>query len=249
LFGLDVDFRQLRERIQAADLQYRGLTADFLDDQDWQNCWRRYAVRCQFANRLWLAPREAEPVGDAFAPINGPGELVLRLDPGLAFGTGGHPTTRLCLDWLAHASLEDQRLLDFGCGSGVLALAARLLGSRPVYAVDHDPQALLATTENAAYNRLADDRLFVGTLDILADVQPFDVIVANILANPLIELAGDISALLAAGGKLVLSGILLAQIAEVKAAYPNMDFQAPAVEADAQGAQWTRLVATKRSVA
>lgn len=244
LFDLSVDFRQLRERIQAADLQHRGIDADFVDEQDWQNRWRHYAVQCQFADRLWLVPRDS-PVPAELAQ----GKPVLRLDPGLAFGTGGHPTTRLCLEWLARAPLEDQRLLDFGCGSGILALAARLLGSRPVYAVDHDPQALLATADNATYNRLADDQLIIGSRDSLFDVPLFDVIVANILANPLLELADDIGGWLIAGGKLVLSGILLSQVAEVTAAYPNMDFQTPAVAVDAQGAQWTRLVATKRGVA
>ncbi len=235
LFDVDVDFREVRQRLQTAHLQQTNLTVDFLDDADWLNRWRQYAVEFQFGGRLWIAPRDSEV----------PGELVLRLDPGLAFGTGSHPTTRLCLDWLARAALENRRLLDFGCGSGILALAARVLGCEVVYAIDHDPQALLATQENAAYNRLADARLIVGAQDVVADVAPFDVVVANILANPLIELAGEIAGMLVPGGKLVLSGILHAQIAQVQAAYPNMDFELPALEADAQGAQWVRLVATK----
>ena len=235
LFDVDVDFREVRQRLEAAHLQQTILNVDFLDDADWLNRWRRYAVEFQFGDRLWVAPRDSEV----------PGELVLRLDPGLAFGTGSHPTTRLCLDWLARAALENRRLLDFGCGSGILALAARVLGCEVVYAIDHDPQALLATRENAAYNRLADARLIVGAQDVVADVAPFDVVVANILANPLIELAGEITGMLVPGGKLVLSGILHAQIAQVQAAYPNMDFELPALEADAQGAQWVRLVATK----
>jgi len=235
LFDVDVDFREVRQRLQTAHLQHTNLNVDFLDDADWLNRWRQYAVEFQFGGRLWIAPRDSELSG----------ELVLRLDPGLAFGTGSHPTTRLCLDWLARAALEKRRLLDFGCGSGILALAARLLGCEVVYAIDHDPQALLATQENAAYNRLADARLIVGAQDVVADVAPFDVVVANILANPLIGLAGEIAGMLVPGGKLVLSGILHAQIAQVQAAYPNMDFELPALEADAQGAQWVRLVATK----
>jgi len=235
LFALDVDIGEVRRRLQTADLQQSNLTVDFLDDADWLNRWRQHAVEFQFGGRLWVAPRDSEV----------PGELVLRLNPGLAFGTGSHPTTRLCLDWLARAELSGRRLLDFGCGSGILALAARLLGSEVVYAIDYDPQALLATQENAAYNRLADGRLIIGTQDIVADAAPFDVVVANILANPLIELATAITAMLVPGGKLVLSGILQPQIAQVQAAYPNMDFELPALQADAQGAQWVRLVATK----
>lgn len=239
LFDLDVDFRRVRQRLQRAQLQQTNLKVDFLDDADWLNRWRQHAVEFQFGGRLWIAPRDSEVSG----------ELVLRLNPGLAFGTGSHPTTRLCLDWLACAELAKRRLLDFGCGSGILALAARLLGCAVVYAVDHDPQALLATQENAAYNRLADAQLIIGTQDVaakvVADVAPFDVVVANILANPLIELAEEIADMLAPGGKLVLSGILHSQMAEVQAAYPNMDFELPALQADEQGAQWVRLVATK----
>lgn len=235
LFDLDVDIGEVRQRLQTAQLHETNLNVDFLDDADWLNRWRQHAVEFQFGNRLWIAPRDSEVAG----------ELVLRLNPGLAFGTGSHPTTRLCLDWLARAELTKRRLLDFGCGSGILALAARLLGCEVVYAIDYDPQALLATQENAAYNRLADGRLIIGTQDIVAEVAPLDVVVANILANPLIELAAEITAMLVPGGKLVLSGILQAQIAQVQAAYPNMDFESPALEADAQGAQWVRLVATK----
>ena len=122
---------------------------------------------------------------------------------------------------------------------------APLTAPQPAQGLGNLAQALLATQEDAAYNRLADARLIVGAQDVVADVAPFDVVVANILANPLIELAGEITGMLVPGGKLVLSGILHAQIAQVQAAYPNMDFELPALEADAQGAQWVRLVATK----
>ena len=136
-------------------------------------------------------------------------------------------------------------MLDFGCGSGVLALAALMLGATEVIAIDHDPQALLATADNAAYNALADSRLRIGDADILAGEAPFDVIVANILAAPLIELAPRIIGLLRPGGRLVLSGILEDQAAAVAAAYPELAFQASALQADDQGGHWARLVARK----
>ena len=113
------------------------------------------------AERLWVVPREAEA----------PGALVLRLDPGMAFGTGSHPTTRLCLEWLARQQLDGLRVLDLGCGSGILGLAALKLGCASVHAIDHDPQALLATRDNAAYNAIADDRLIAGEPALLEDVQ------------------------------------------------------------------------------
>ena len=229
LFELDLDVRGLRQALNTA-----GFTAnvDFLDDADWLNRWRQYAVDVCFADRLWLVPRDVEAAG----------EPALRLDPGLAFGSGSHPTTRLCLDWLSQQDLNSCAVLDYGCGSGILALAARKLGCTRVLAIDHDPQALLATQENAAYNELADSRLEIGLPDALGDAQ-FDVVLANILANPLVELAAKISNALTAAGVLVMSGLLESQAAEVMSAYPMLEFEPPRIEADEQGARWTCLVA------
>lgn len=243
LFPLPVDFETIRHRVIDAAFPAAHISADFLEDDDWLNRWRQYAAEFCFAQRLWIAPK------DAPLPEGAEESAVLRLDPGLAFGSGSHPTTRLCLDWLANelqpAPGESLRLLDFGCGSGVLALAALMLGADSVVAVDHDPQALLATTENAAYNGFAAADLRIGDAGILHGEGPFDVIVANILAAPLIELAPELAGLLKPGGHIVLSGLLDTQIDMVADAYPQLEFLPTALQADDQGGQWARLVARK----
>jgi ribosomal protein L11 methyltransferase len=233
LFDLDLDVAALRDALRAAGFETAGV--DFLDDADWQNRWRQFAVDFCFADRLWLVPRDTPA----------PGEPALHLDPGLAFGSGSHPTTRLCLDWLARAELTGRTVLDYGCGSGILALAALKLGSGDVLAIDHDPQALLATRENAAYNALGASGsegpvLSVGLPEALGD-RTFDVVIANILANPLIDLADLLMAALNRGGVLVMSGLLEAQASAVMNAYPALAFRPVVLEADEQGAQWARL--------
>ena len=233
LFDLDLDVAALRRALATADFPAESL--DFLDDADWQNRWRQYAVDFCFADRLWLVPRDTPA----------PGEPALHLDPGLAFGSGSHPTTRLCLDWLARADLAGKSILDYGCGSGILALAALKLGAAHALAIDHDPQALLATRENAAYNAIAlpgdgESRLEIGLPDALGD-KTYDVVVANILANPLIELADVLLGALNATGVLVMSGLLEDQATAVMDAYPTLVFQPVALEADEQGGCWARL--------
>jgi len=145
------------------------------------------------------------------------GEAAVELDPGLAFGTGTHATTALCLDWLDSLDLAGRRVIDVGCGSGILAIAALKLGAAGAVAIDHDPQALLATRENAARNGVA-DRLTVLGADAPPPA-PADVVVANILAGTLIELAPQMEAMVRPGGLLALSGILAEQIDDVAAAY------------------------------
>ena len=171
---------------------------------------------------------------------------VLRLEPGLAFGSGSHPTTRLCLTWLAEADVAGARVLDFGCGSGILALAACLLGAAAVTAVDHDPQALVATRDNAAYNGIAAGQLSIMTPEALRARDDrrgaFDVVVANILANPLMELADVLCGYLAPGGRLVLSGLLRAQEDMIRNAYAEMNFYHVATEGD-----WIRMDGVRRS--
>lgn len=217
----------------------RILDVEFVAEDDWSSRWRAHAVRACFAGRLWLLPRD-EPFEVPSADPDIPPAVVLRLDPGLAFGSGSHPTTRLCLAGLAAMDLEGKRVLDFGCGSGVLGLAACLLGARSVVAVDHDPQALLATRENATYNQVESDRLQVTTPPELAR-QPqaaggFDVVVANILANPLVSLAPVLTGYLGRGGRLMLSGLLAEQEPSIREAYPEVGFSAAVHEAE-----WIRL--------
>jgi ribosomal protein L11 methyltransferase len=244
LFAPDTDLKAVRSALEP--LGARLVDAGFIAADDWQQRWRAHAVRACFAGRLWLLPRD-EPfdpdAGAAAGAAAGAGNhrpVVLRLDPGLAFGTGSHPTTRLCLAGLAARRLDGLRVLDFGCGSGILALAACLLGAAEVVAVDHDPQALVATRENAAYNRIASGQLTVLTPDELFGpdqaLAPFDLVVANILANPLIELAPSLCAMMAPGGEVMLSGLLADQADAIRAAYAAVDFAAPVHEEE-----WIRL--------
>lgn len=152
-----------------------------------------------------------------------PGTTVLHLDPGLAFGTGMHPTTQLCLEWLSMNPPEGQKVMDFGCGSGILAIAAGCLGASTLTGLDIDPQALIATQSNAALNQLEIET-------VLPEQTPpilYDLVMANILANPLIDLAENISGLLKPGGALVLAGLLDAQADAVQAAYPDIRFDTP----------------------
>lgn len=148
--------------------------------------------------------------------------IPVRLNMGLAFGTGAHPTTALCLEWLDAHLTPGSRVIDYGCGSGVLALAALALGARHVLAVDNEPQALIATRDNARLNNRQAD-LWTGAPEalaaVLADAPPPDLIIANILARPLMELAGSFAAWLQPGGRVVLSGVLQTQLAELEAAY------------------------------
>jgi len=163
----------------------------------------------QFGERLWIVPEG----------LSGPGDeaVVVRLDPGLAFGTGTHPTTALCLEWLAGQTLGGRSVYDFGCGSGILAIAAAMLGAATVRAVDVDPQALLATDANAERNGVR------PKLEVTADPglprSGTDLLVANILAGPLVELAPDFAAAVRPGGRIALSGILEGQSNTVTAAY------------------------------
>jgi len=232
LFDAAVDIGAVQRSLAEAGLV--GTRVERLDDTDWQNAWRQYSVEFCFGSRLWLLPRDAP----------GAVEPALRLDPGLAFGSGSHSTTRLCLEWLAGQNLADLKVLDYGCGSGILGLAALKLGCASVLAIDHDPQALLATRENAAYNALAEDRLTVGDAQLLGE-RRFDLVLANILANPLIELAPVLTEAVADGGVLVMSGMLEAQYEEVIRAYPSLDFETPLMEADEQQSRWVCLVGRK----
>jgi len=181
-----------------------------LPDRDWTLAWADHFRPMRFGTGLWVAPSDVPPPG--------PG-TVLRLDPGLAFGTGTHPTTALCLTWLdGHRDLvQGARVVDYGCGSGILAIACALLGAEAVDAVDIDPQALTATAENAAKNGVA------GRIHPRPPEPPpspgADLLIANILANPLIELRPRFARLLRPGGRLLLSGILEEQAPAVETAY------------------------------
>jgi ribosomal protein L11 methyltransferase len=232
LFGDDVDVEHLRSVVATA---FSGeATLDVLEESVWTASLAQNIKPRPVGTRLWLASAD-----DASVPDD---RLVLRLHMGLAFGTGEHPTTALCLDWLERHVSSGMTVLDYGCGSGVLGLAALTLGAGFVYAVDNDSQALLATKRNAALNGLT-HRLFVGAPETLPSVT-VDVLAANILAGPLIGLAPTFSERLAPGGMLVLSGILERQASNVVTAYaPRFD----AVEQTTRDG-WVLLTARRTGV-
>ena len=184
---------------------------EVLPDRPWAREWLKDFSPMRFGRRLWIVPGDTpDPDEDA---------IIVRLDPGLAFGTGTHATTALCLAWLDGLDISGKTLLDFGCGSGVLGIAALQLGAAKVNAVDIDLQAVTATRRNAERNGVG-GRLTAGT-SLAADDGPFDIVVANILSRTLVEHAGQIIAATAPGGQLALSGILSEQVESVVAAYRN----------------------------
>lgn len=233
LFAADMDFEALRKDLKNS-LALDKLPPNRIEklaDRVWEREWLTSFAPMQFGRRLWILPGDADvPADDA---------VVVRLDPGLAFGTGTHPTTALCLEWLDAIDVADRRVFDFGCGSGILSVAALKLGAAAVDAVDIDLQAVTATRQNAGRNGVA-GRLHVATG--VADRSPqFDVVVANILARTLIDNADLICGLLRPGGKLALSGILTGQADEVENAYrSSIDFRPPAVRED-----WVLLSGTR----
>ncbi|MDV3254211.1 MAG: 50S ribosomal protein L11 methyltransferase [Lysobacter sp.] len=212
-------------------------------DQDWERAWMDQYEPLKFGERTWIVPwNHALPDG-----ADAPGSAIVRLDPGLAFGSGTHPTTALCLQWLdrlaGDGALDDVTVLDFGCGSGILALAALKLGARAAVGVDNDPQALTATADNAARNDVG-DRLAVY-LPEDEPVATYPVVVANILASALVALAAPLAARVAPGGRIALSGILAGQEDEVLAAYSDA-FEALVVD---RLDDWIRITGTRRATA
>ncbi|MDE3737449.1 50S ribosomal protein L11 methyltransferase [Pseudomonas resinovorans] len=204
-----------------------------IEDQDWERTWMDNFQPMRFGRRLWIVPSWHE------APE--PGAVNLLLDPGLAFGTGTHPTTALCLEWLDDQKLEGCEVLDFGCGSGILAIAALLLGARQAVGTDIDPQALEASRDNASRNGI-DPAHFPVYLPADLPAKPAEVVVANILAGPLVSLAPQITSLVAPRGRLALSGILAEQAEEVRAAYADAFDLDPTAEKDG----WVRISGVRR---
>ena len=186
------------------------IVRDQIDEDGWQEKFQQQFSALQYGSRLWVYPSWHE------GPR--PDGISLQLDPGLAFGTGQHATTHLCMQWLAQACLAKKILIDFGCGSGILGLAACKLGASRVYAVDVDPQAILATEANCLKNSLDKNQILVGDASILENVIA-DVIVANILAAPLLELRSTFLRHLGKSGILVVSGVLASQTQDIVDAY------------------------------
>lgn len=212
LFEHDVDTEALQNELAArvpAEVAASASTEE-VPDQDWERAWMDQFKPMAFGRRTWVYPWNIEPPAD-------PELAVIRLDPGLAFGSGTHPTTALCLEWLDGLDLRGQRVLDFGCGSGVLALAALVLGAESAVGVDNDPQALTATADNAERNGVG-GRLKVYAPENEPAVQ-YPIVVANILATALDELEPLLAARVAPGGLIAMSGILDGQEDELLLRY------------------------------
>ena len=213
LFDADADraglvhvLTELVPELDPAHIRFREVA-----DQDWTRVWMDQFKPMRFGRRLWIYPSNIEP------PDDDADAVVVRLDPGLAFGTGTHPTTALCLEWLDQTDLAGKTVIDYGCGSGVLAIAALKLGAARVIGIDNDPQALGASRDNAGRNGVA------GRLDVFMPedfaAAPADVLVANILAGPLAELAPRFAACTKPGAPFALSGILVGQQDELLERY------------------------------
>jgi ribosomal protein L11 methyltransferase len=244
LFDGDADRDQI---LQILDSELSGaaplsrVSFETLADRAWEREWLKDFKPMRFGQRLWICPGGQQP--DAEQLRAGPAPVLIELDPGLAFGTGTHPTTALCLEWLDTAAVAGARVIDFGCGSGILAIAAAKLGASGVLAVDIDPQALLATRDNAERNgvaQLIEARLVDGASD--SGETPADILLANILAGPLASLASEFSARVRAGGRLVMSGILRNQAEAVATTYAPWFDIAPVVVRD----DWVRLDGVRR---
>ncbi|HEX5961221.1 MAG TPA: 50S ribosomal protein L11 methyltransferase [Rhodanobacteraceae bacterium] len=220
LFAADADHRGLVHLLHDAlpELAPDRIAFREIADQDWERAWLDRYQPMRFGKRLWIHPWNIEPAGDLDAAA-----VVVRLDPGLAFGTGTHPTTALCLEWLDGLDPVGKTVVDYGCGSGVLAIAALKLGAAHAIAVDNDPQALTATRDNATRNGVA-GQLQACLPDALAQAVQADIFVANILAGPLVELAPRFAALCRPGAPFALSGILAGQEDELLKRYRACGF-------------------------
>jgi ribosomal protein L11 methyltransferase len=204
-----------------------------IGERDWARAWMDRFRPMRFGRRLWVVPTgmEIEPAAE---------NVEIRLDPGLAFGTGTHPTTALCLEWLDGRDLRGRRVVDYGCGSGILGIAAALLGAAAVSCVDNDPLALEATASNAARNGVT-DRIVCRPPEQFAESRA-DIVLANILAGPLMDLAPTLMACTVPGGWLILSGLLGEQSEKVAVAYRGRC----SVTGSASRDGWTRIDLRRR---
>lgn len=213
LFEDDVDAEAIRNELNLEGFAVAWV--EDLGDRIWEREWLDRFRPMRFGDNLWICPSGHE--------VDADDAVIIHLDPGLAFGTGTHPTTRLCLEWLDGQSLAGKEVVDYGCGSGVLAVGALLLGAECVMAIDNDPQAITATEENAMRNGVA-ERIQTGMPEEIQS-RGYDIVLANILADPLRQLSTRLVGLLKEGGDLVMSGIMDSQTAWVMDAYRDeIDF-------------------------
>jgi len=248
LFELDTDIVSLKTTLQKhlGETVLNDLAIETLEDQDWERACMDQFHPMQFGDHLWICPSWATTPA---TPLPDPLARTILLDPGLAFGTGTHPTTRLCLEWLDKHPPIAKRVLDYGCGSGILGIAALSLGATHVYAVDYDPQALQSTRDNAEKNGYKADQilsLLPEDFDscISSTIKPtIDLILANILLNPLIMLAPQFAQWLKPNGQLVLSGILNAQVDLLLKTYDTWFHESHVTQLD----EWCRIHLIRRN--
>lgn len=239
LFNEDIHEGLLIHALDAYDPGIDWSQAIFrkVEDQNWERAWLDQFKPMQFGSRTWIIPWHAD------APEQAQNSVIIRLDPGLAFGSGTHPTTALCLQWLDGLNLQDQHVLDFGCGSGILALAALKLGAQHAIGIDNDPQALIATRDNADRNGVGD------SLEVyLPDQAPagqYPIVIANILASALISLVDVLAARVQTGGIIALSGILHHQAQEVIDCYTKYFDELTVIQLD----DWVRISGRRKHTA
>lgn len=233
---IDVD---TLEAFLKAQLPEAPIRHEELEDQVWERAWMDYYEPIQIGEKFWIVPEWLEPPeADA---------TNIKLDPGLAFGTGNHASTFLCLQWLGKTDVKDKIVIDYGCGSGILGVAALLLGAKKVYATDIDPQAVLATKQNAELNGVL-DRLYVGLpeeFDQEFTPQQADVLVANILAGPLMALAPEFANLLKSDGEFALAGVIEEQVTDVSRVYSEFF---DILDVEKREENWCRISGKRKTI-
>ncbi|MBU9851287.1 50S ribosomal protein L11 methyltransferase [Rahnella aceris] len=236
LYDAETDMEEVVAMLENEPLLGKGFVhkIEQLEDKDWEREWMDNFHPMRFGERLWICP--------SWRDVPDPNAVNVMLDPGLAFGTGTHPTTAMCLQWLDSLDLTDKTVIDFGCGSGILAIAALKLGAKHVVGIDIDPQAIQASRDNAERNGVS-ERLSLYLPKDQPDNLSADVVVANILAGPLRELAPLISVLPVAGGHLGLSGVLASQAQSVADAYKDQFELDPVAEKE----EWCRITGVKKA--
>ncbi|KES17895.1 50S ribosomal protein L11 methyltransferase [Gilliamella apicola] len=230
LYDAQTDIAELQAILNLDQYSYK---IEQLEDKDWEREWMDNFHPMLFGKRLWICP--------SWRDIPDPNAVNVMLDPGLAFGTGTHPTTALCLTWLDSLDLNNKIVIDYGCGSGILAIAALKLGAERVIGIDIDPQAIQASRDNAERNNVS-QKIELYLAQDLPDNLQADVVIANILAGPLKELAPQISKLVKTNGKLGLSGILANQSRSVCEAYQSQFELDPVIEQE----EWCRITGKKK---
>ena len=236
--GEDIDVTALETFIRT-QLPTEPMRSEFLEDQVWERSWMDYYEPIQIGEKYWIVPEWIEPPeADA---------VNIKLDPGLAFGTGNHASTFLCLQWLGKTDVKYKVVIDYGCGSGILGVAALLLGAKKVYATDIDPQAVLATKQNAELNGVLEN-LYVGLpeeFNAEFKNQQADILVANILAGPLMSLAKEFSTLIKSEGEFALAGVIEEQVTDVSSIYSEFF---DIVEVEKREETWCRISGSRKAV-